>query len=604
MRVAHIGWLASTHLRRRAEALASRGLSTLVVTDRELPGYDPADHGMELAVIPERLKAEPAALVSWVEDALSRFGADLLHLHSTHYPASLGFFIRSIPRVTSIWDFCYSLDEASPLFHRAILEGLFTGELSEYVSFSSPRIMAEWINRGYPCERAFSHSWGVDLARFPEKADLSEMKDFRERFGLNGGRKIIFSPRTPSIQANLDLLLSVLPLVNSEVPLICLVTGHSLPRETLYLEPLLADPAVKDLVRFVPPLEIEELRLAYHLADVMISIHGNDHNPATLLEAMACGCLPLIQESGNVQYWVSDGENGFTVPSRDPDGLAAALLSALRLPESKRREWGMKNRDRIKAEADFSRTLARIAERDYPVVAVTEPVNGSRRDYDFLRGLLADILGLDAEALESYRKAKQNRPLLSGLIREKEAFARGRGGIDDFHFSRGHAGVRSLCALARKDRDAAAQEIDYTRSMFRHDVLAGLYPLFRAGHVDEYLEMLRILAHRFHTEEVSWVAESVLWWGRRWSAWEFASQLLLRTEAAGAGLAAPALETVEALGPCHPAYRPLLGRVLQWTEESVAYILPGLDETFRMRPRERALALMAQAISEEERGIS
>jgi len=388
--------------------------------------------------------------------------------------------------------------------------------------------------------------------------------------------------------------------VNSEIPVICLITGHCLPRETLYLEPILADPAVRDLVRFVPPLGIDALRIAYHVADVMISIHGNDHNPATLLEAMACGCLPLVQESGNVQYWVSDGVNGFTVPSRDPDGLAAALLGALGLPEATRRLWGMKNRDRIKGEADFARTLAQVAEKDYPRIAETKPVNGRQHDSAYLRGLLADILGLNGEALKTYRTAKTDHPLLAGLIREKEAFARGMKGLDDFHDLRGHAGVRGLCGLAPEDRGKAAAQIDYTQSMFRHDMLAGLHCLVRNGRVDDYLEMLGILARRFHTEEVSWVAESVLWWGRRWDAWEFAARLLLRTEAGGPGLAAPALETAEALGPGHPAYGALLDRVLCWTEQSVAYIHPVLDESFRLLPRQRALALKPRATPEQE----
>jgi glycosyltransferase involved in cell wall biosynthesis len=600
VRVAHIGWLASTHLRRRAEALAARGLPTLVVTDRELPDYDPAAHGMELAVIPERLKAEPASLVFWVEDALFRFGADLVHLHSTHYPASLGFFVQNLPRVTSIWDFCYSRDDASPLFHRAILEGLFTGELSEYVSFSSPRVMAEWIGRGFPAERALSHSWGVDLDRFPEKVPAFDMCALRERLGLTEGRKVIFSPRTPSVQANVDLLLSVLPRVNTEIPLVCLMTGHSLPRETLYLEPFLADPAVRALVRVVPPLGIDELRIVYHLADVMVSIHGNDHNPATLLEAMACGCLPLIQESSNVQYWVRDGENGFTAPSRDPDALADALLRALRLPEATRRQWAVKNRARIKAEADFALTLGRIADKDYPRVAATPPGDSRQRDPAYFRGLLADILGREADALEGYRTAATARPFLRGLVREKEAFARGREGMANFHVQRGHQDIRRLCTLPREDWETASQGIDYTWSMFGHDMLAGLYPLARAGRIDDYLEMIDILARRFHTGKSWWLAESVLWWGRRWGAWEFAANLLLRTDGCGASLAAPALETAEALGPRHPAYAPLLGCVLRFTEASVAHIDPGIDNSFRLRPRERALRLTAEAMPTAE----
>lgn len=585
LRVAHLGWWASSHLRRRVEALNRRGVECLVLTDGA-PAAFPVPDGVRLEILPAGAKAEPARLADWMERRLDRFRADLVHVHSTHFPASLGFFCRTRPRLVSLWDFVHSRDDASPLFHRLILDGLRSGELTEGMSFSSPVIMDRWLAQGFPGERAFWHSWGVDLERFPADPSPAVREATARRLGLEPGRRVVFSPRTPSLQANLDLLLQALPRVAADIPLVCILTGHVLPRETLYLEPLLVDCVQRGLVRVVAPLtRMEELAALYGLADVVVSIHGNDHNPATVLEAMACGAALLVQESETVEFWVRRGQGGVVVPGRDLGALEAGLRQALALPESDRRDWARANRERIAAQADFSATLGRL-EEDYHRVAgwgaAPEP-----EDPCFLRGLLADVCGQDALALEGYAAARPGRRFLAEAVQEKQALLQGARGAEAFHRGRGHSGVRAWAEGPRSGRPAAAAGLDYTRSPFRHDMLAGLYPLARPERVEEYIEALRLLARRFSSEELSWVGESVVWYGRRWERWPFCAALLLGCGEGGAALAGLALETAQALGPGHAAWDALLARAGRWAERPVETLFPGLAPGLAAGVRDR-----------------
>lgn len=63
---------------------------------------------------------------------------------------------------------------------------------------------------------------------------------------------------------------------------------------------------------------------------VFISLTVNDGLPASLVEAMALGALPIHSDLEPIREWIRDGENGLLVPPEDPVAVAAAIRRALR----------------------------------------------------------------------------------------------------------------------------------------------------------------------------------------------------------------------------------------------------------------------------------
>lgn len=51
----------------------------------------------------------------------------------------------------------------------------------------------------------------------------------------------------------------------------------------------------------------------------------------SLLEAMACGCIPIVSDLPSLREWVVDGVNGRLVPVGDVDALARAMLETVAL---------------------------------------------------------------------------------------------------------------------------------------------------------------------------------------------------------------------------------------------------------------------------------
>ena len=104
-----------------------------------------------------------------------------------------------------------------------------------------------------------------------------------------------------------------------------------------------------DRVRFVGPLDGDDLVDWYATADVFVLPSCSEPWGMVLNEAAAAG-LPLVatNDVGAAHDLIAGGVNGFRVPSRDPQALAAALRS-LADDEAFRIEAGSRSRELVGA---------------------------------------------------------------------------------------------------------------------------------------------------------------------------------------------------------------------------------------------------------------
>ncbi len=82
------------------------------------------------------------------------------------------------------------------------------------------------------------------------------------------------------------------------------------------------DSPVLDRYLCDPP--VSEMALFYSRSDVYLSGSRIEGSPLPPLEAMACGCIPVVTEIGTEEYLV-DGENGFLIESDDIKGAVKAV---------------------------------------------------------------------------------------------------------------------------------------------------------------------------------------------------------------------------------------------------------------------------------------
>jgi len=109
----------------------------------------------------------------------------------------------------------------------------------------------------------------------------------------------------------------------------------------------------------LPHLPQQELWSLMKRSDLFISPSSHDGTPNSFLEALACGCFPVVGDIESLREWIQQRQNGLLVDPQDPDALAEGLLWALGHPQVREGAVG-KNLDLIKERAAQAATHPQI----------------------------------------------------------------------------------------------------------------------------------------------------------------------------------------------------------------------------------------------------
>jgi glycosyltransferase involved in cell wall biosynthesis len=152
-----------------------------------------------------------------------------------------------------------------------------------------------------------------------------------------------------------DIFFQAIPLVLKNFP------------QTLFIcPPLAGDKEIEHWVdslgirtntRLWPSLNRSQMWSLYLKARVYVSPSVHDGTPNSLLEAMACGCFPVVGDIESMREWVTPGVNGLLVDSKSPCSIAEGMIAALENPalcESARKE----NASIIAERAEYQRCMA------------------------------------------------------------------------------------------------------------------------------------------------------------------------------------------------------------------------------------------------------
>ncbi len=184
-----------------------------------------------------------------------------------------------------------------------------------------------------------------------------------------GGGKTIINPRGLRAYVRSDTFFSAVPRVlarHPEVQFICPAMQNQ-PEAEAWASRL----GVGASLRLMPRLSRIQMADVYRQAEIVLSITEYDGTPNTLLEALACGCFPIVGDIPSLREWIRNGENGFLVDPGDPGALAEAIGAAIRDPELRGRAREI-NLQIMAERAEYGAVMAQ-AEQFYRGLCMREP---------------------------------------------------------------------------------------------------------------------------------------------------------------------------------------------------------------------------------------
>jgi len=191
-------------------------------------------------------------------------------------------------------------------------------------------VEAEGVNP----DKVFTVYNGIDIEKVDSVASDSLVK---RKYGLGSASHIVTTVANIREVKGLDTLLRTADIVRRKFEsVLFVIVGCSNDRPHFSeLQQLVKDLGLERNVRFLGPLE--DVFSLLKISDVFCLLSRSEGFSNALLEAMACELPCVVTRVGGNPEAITDGEDGFLVPSENPETAANQVVKLLEKPEYAKR---------------------------------------------------------------------------------------------------------------------------------------------------------------------------------------------------------------------------------------------------------------------------
>ncbi len=274
--------------------------------------------------------------------ALAAFGPDLVNAHFVPNYGVLGALCGRHPLVVTAWGSDLLVSATRDALQRA--RARFVLGRSELVLADSENLAAAARALGAAAGTVVALPWGIELGRF--------------RPGAAPELGLLLSTRMHEPVYDLPTIIEAArPVLEERAGARLVIAGDGRLRRAL--ERLAARRLPAGRYAFVGRRSPDELAAWLGRAEVYLSAARSDSTSVSLLEAMACGAIPVVCDLDGNREWVSEGAGARLFRAGDPADAARALRLALGDPA-----WAAqaraRNRREVEARANWTVNMARI----------------------------------------------------------------------------------------------------------------------------------------------------------------------------------------------------------------------------------------------------
>jgi len=289
---------------------------------------------------------------------------DIVHVHNMHYFSQIHIKTleglskkRGVPFVLTahnVWDDILFLE----LTHRI--------NWAQIIAVSH-FIKKEIIGIGIDDRKITVVHHGVDQDRFTPGVDT---KEILTKYPQLKGKKIIFHPARIGLAKGCDISIKAMNIVKQKDPSTVLVLagskniidwGGTQQKDIAYLVDLIKHFGMTDNV-LIDTYSLNEVKELYEVSEICIyPSSAPEPFGLTMLEAMAMAKPMIVTNMGGMPEIIKDGINGFIVPVRDFEAMAAKICQLL---------------EDVKLKERFGYTGRQMVESQYTKEKVTQETLG------------------------------------------------------------------------------------------------------------------------------------------------------------------------------------------------------------------------------------
>ena len=285
---------------------------------------------------------------------------DVIHAHWLLPNGFIGVIASKLcktPVVITLHGSDIFVSKLNPVF-KAIAK--WTLKHTAMVTSVTPTFLPELTSLGVPEERRCLIPNGVDPEVFlpPTHKQLTELQN---KFSIPEKQLVMFALGRIVLKKGFDILIQALPYVREKCPQITVIIGGD-GSDLARLKGLAKEKGVSDIIRFPGTIDRLQVPIHFYLSDLfvlpaVVDPKGNmDGCPIVILEAMACGKPVVSSEISGIPIVVQNGKTGLLVEEKDPDALAAAIVSLLK-NHAKREQFGKAAQQRVLHELTWAKTI-------------------------------------------------------------------------------------------------------------------------------------------------------------------------------------------------------------------------------------------------------
>lgn len=316
MRIAFLGDGSLNHVRRWAGYFHERGHETLLLSFESVDGCLVPARRLK-SRLPTKLLGYLSALGD-IRKELERFRPDLVN---ALYLGGYGFVAARTgfrPLVVSSLGSDLLVDYPSSPVHRLQIRSVL--RRADLVLTDADELSRVAISAGASPGKILKTYLGIDESVFfPQKGAPDKARP-------GGGARVV-STRNLYPVYNVGMLVDAAPLIREKADARFVLCGDG--PERARLEEKVKRLSLEGSFVFKGRLDPQGIARELRAADVYVSTSRSDSTSVSLLEAMACGPVPVVTDLPANREWIRDGENGRIVKNGDAASLAGAVVEAI-----------------------------------------------------------------------------------------------------------------------------------------------------------------------------------------------------------------------------------------------------------------------------------